>query len=143
MLNRSALILSLLVATPTTAADTTSERARLAGAWVAIEAQRDGAPDNEVLGHQLTFTSSRFSITAQGKQLYAGQYIPDPAFQPARIDFQHDAGEAKGTVWKGIYRLEGDRLVICDDAFDATKERPTSFTTSPGSGHVLITFRRQ
>ena len=142
MMNKLALILSLLVTTPTLAADTTSEQARLAGTWTAIEAQRDGAPDNEVLRHQLTFTGSRFSIVAQGKQLYAGHYVLDPDVQPARIDFHHDAGEAKGTVWKGIYQLEGNRLVICDDAFDPTHERPMSFTTSLGSGHVLVAFRR-
>ena len=141
MMNKLALVLSLLLATPTLAADTTSEQARLAGTWTAIEAQRDGAPDNEVLRHQLTFTGSRFSIAAQGKQLYAGHYVLDPDVQPSRIDFHHDAGEAKGAVWKGIYQLEGSKLVICDNAFDATNERPTSFTSSSGSGHVLITFR--
>jgi uncharacterized protein (TIGR03067 family) len=142
MLLKFALSLLLLVAVPISAAETTSEPAKLLGTWIALEAQRDGAPDQEALGHQLAFMASRFRIESKGKLMYAGTYTLDPAVQPARIDFWHDEGEAKGAVWEGIYRLEGDRLVICDDAFDPARERPTKFTTSPGSGHVLITFER-
>jgi uncharacterized protein (TIGR03067 family) len=142
MLLKFARLLLFLVAVPVSAAETSTEAARLAGTWIALEAQRDGAPDPEALGHRLTFAANRFTIEAKGKLLYAGTYTLDPAAEPARIDFRHDEGEAKGTVWEGIYRLEGEGLVICDDAFDPKRERPTQFTTSPSSGHVLITFGR-
>ena len=84
----------------------------------------------------------RFRISAGGETLYAGTYAVDPTARPARIDLHNDEGRAKGQDWEGIYRLEGDRLTICDDAFDPSRTRPTRFTTSPESGHVLVTFRR-
>ena len=133
MLLKFGLSLLLLVAIPVSAADTISEAARVRGTWIALEAQRDGAPDQAALGHQLAFMANRFRIESKGKLLYAGTYTLDPAVQPARIDFRHDEGEAKGAIWEGIYRLEGDRLVICDDAFDPAREPPVKFTTSPGS----------
>ena len=142
MLFRFARLLLLLAAIPVSAAETSPGMGRLVGTWIALQAQRDGAPDPDALGHRLTFAASRFTIEAKGKLLYAGTYTLDPSAEPALIDFRHDEGEAKGAVWEGIYRLEGERLVICDDAFDPKKERPTAFTTVPGSGHVLISFER-
>jgi len=142
MLLKFARLLLLLIAIPVSAAETSSEAEKLAGTWIALEAQRDGAPDPAALGHRLTFAANRFTIENKGKLLYAGTYTLDPAAEPVRIDFRHDEGEAKGAVWKGIYRLDGERLVICDDAFDPKKQRPTAFTTALGSGHVPITFER-
>lgn len=114
----------------------------LAGRWTAVEAERDGAPAPELVGHEIDFAGDRFTIALQNRLIYGGTYSIDSSAEPARIDFSHDEGEAAGTTWQGIYRVDGDRLTICDDAFDSAKERPTAFATAPGSGHVLITFER-
>jgi hypothetical protein len=45
-------------------------------------------------------------------------------------------------MWQGIYRLEDNTFTICDKAVDTSKPRPTEFRTAPGSGYVLIVFRR-
>jgi uncharacterized protein (TIGR03067 family) len=91
-------------------------------------------------GSNLWATAS--AISAGDRPLYAGTYALEPAARPARIDFRHDEGEAKGQVWEGIYRLEDGRLSVCDDAPDTAKPRPTSFATSPRSGYVLVVFER-
>jgi uncharacterized protein (TIGR03067 family) len=130
---------TLGLAAPAVAAD----EAALAGAWTAVEAQRDGAAAAELVGHRLVFEGDGFRITAEdGKPLYAGRYTVDAAAQPARIDFVQEAGEAKGQTWEGIWRLEGERLTIVDDAPDPAKGRPTDFSASAGSGHVMIVFAR-
>jgi uncharacterized protein (TIGR03067 family) len=127
------------LAPPAAAAD----EAALAGAWTAVEAQRDGAAAAELVGHRLVFDGEGFSIVApDGKPLYSGRYTVDAAAQPARIDFRQEAGEAKGQTWEGIYRLDGERLTIVDDAPDPAKGRPTSFSAPAGSGHVMIVFQR-
>ena len=139
MLRALALIGLLLAAVVPAAA---SEAGQLEGAWRLVEAQRDGAPAAELVGNLLELTDGRFRISADGNLLYAGTYALEPAAKPAWIDFRHDDGRANGQVWEGIYRLEDGRLSICDDAPDVAKPRPTSFTTAPGSGHVLIIFER-
>ena len=139
MLRALALIGLLLAAVIPAAA---SEAGQLDGTWRLVEGQRDGASAPELVGNLLELTEGRFRISAGANLLYAGTYALEPAAKPARIDFRHDDGQANGQVWEGIYQLEGGRLSICDDAPDVTKLRPTSFTTAPGSGHVLIIFER-
>ena len=139
MLHALALVGLLLAALAPAKA---SDAGQLRGAWRLVEAQRDGAPAAELVGNLLELADGRFRISADGNLLYAGTFALEPAATPARIDFRHDDGRARGQVWEGIYQLEGGRLSICDDAPDVAKPRPTSFTTSPGSGHVLIIFER-
>jgi uncharacterized protein (TIGR03067 family) len=139
MLRAPALVGLLLAAAIPAAA---SEAGQLEGTWRLVEGQRDGAPAAELVGNLLELTEGRFRISAGGNLLYAGTYSLEPAAKPALIDFRHNDGWANGQVWEGIYQLEGGRLSICDDAPDVAKPRPTSFTTAPGSGHVLIIFER-
>ena len=118
-------------------------QAALAGAWTATEAERGGAAAGELVGHRLVFDGDMFRISApDGQLLYEGTYQADPAADPSRIDFRHDAGQAAGQEWEGIYRLEGDTLTIVDDAPDPAKGRPAAFSAPAGSGHVLLVFRR-
>jgi uncharacterized protein (TIGR03067 family) len=139
MLHALALVGLLLTALTPAAA---SDAGQLQGTWRLVEAQRDGAPAAELVGNLLELADGRCRISVDGNLLYAGTIALEPAAAPARIDFRHDDGPASGQVWEGIYQLEGGRLSICDDAPDVAKPRPTSFTTSPGSGHVLIIFER-
>ena len=94
------------------------------------------------MGHRLEFAGNRFRLSVGNKLLYAGTYAIEPAAQPARIDFRNDEGEAKDKIWEGIYRLEGGRLSICDNAPDTDRPRPMKFATSPGSGYVFVVFQR-
>jgi uncharacterized protein (TIGR03067 family) len=135
-----ALGLFLGVAAGAWAADPTAERAKLEGTWRAVAAERNGAPASDLLGHELTFAGDRFRITHDGRLLYGGAYTVDPLAQPARIDFRQDEGADLRGTWKGIYRLDGGRLEIVDNAPDMGKPAPTQFAAGPGSGYVLVRF---
>jgi uncharacterized protein (TIGR03067 family) len=115
---------------------------KLDGTWVAVSAERNGKPADELVGHRLTFAGDTFMIERSGKILYKGTFKTDPAKKPAQIDFRNSEGEAKGKTWRGIYLLEGDTLRTNDNAPDVSKPRPTQFTTKPDSGHVMLTFKR-
>ena len=114
----------------------------LQGAWTAVSAERNGRAAEDVKRHELTFAGDRFTIRSKGKLLYQGGYRLDPSKNPAAIDFKHAEGPSKGKTWLGIYLLEGDGLKICDNADDPSKGRPAAFATEPGSGRVLVTFKR-
>jgi uncharacterized protein (TIGR03067 family) len=135
-----ALGLSLGLATGAWAADPAAERAKLQGTWRAVAAERNGAPAPDVVGHDLTFLGDRFRITRDGGLLYGGAYTIDPSAEPSRIDFQQDEGADLRGTWKGIYRLDGGRLEIVDNAPDMGKPAPTQFAAGPGSGYVLVQF---
>jgi uncharacterized protein (TIGR03067 family) len=110
---------------------------------MAVSAERNGGAVEDLTGHQLTFSGDRFTIRSKDKLLYQGTFRVGPSRKPATIDFTHTRGEAKGKAWLGVYRLEGDVLKICDNADDLAQGRPAAFATEPGSGRVLVTFRRE
>ena len=116
---------------------------RLQGSWDATKAERDGKAAGELVGHRLTFTGSKFLIRSNsGKRLYAGTARTSSNVRPAAIDFTHQEGDLKGKVWKGIYALDRNKLIICDNAPDLEKVRPASFDEC-GSGYVLVAFERR
>lgn len=116
---------------------------KLQGSWIATKAERDGKVADDVVGHRLIFTGSRFQIQSKdGKPVYAGTVRVDPSAKPAAIDFEHTEGTLKGKAWKGIYALDGDTLKICDNASNLDKGRPAAFEAKSGSGYVFITFNR-
>ena len=52
-------------------------------------------------------------------------------------------GTEKGKTVAGIYKIDGDRLVVCvRDAEHATKGRPEKFATTADGGLGLITLER-
>jgi uncharacterized protein (TIGR03067 family) len=111
----------------------------LQGRWTATKAERDGKAADDVVGHRLSFTGSRFEIRSMDdKVVFAGTF----RVSGKAIDFVHRQGELKGKTWKGIYALSGDGLTVCDNAPDMKKRRPASLEAKSGSGYVLITFER-
>jgi uncharacterized protein (TIGR03067 family) len=115
----------------------------LQGTWAATAAERDGQAAGDVIGHRLSLAGNRFRIQARdGQPLYAGAFRVQPGARPAAIDFEHTDGILKGKTWKGIYALDGDTLTICDNAPNLDQSRPAAFEARPGSGYVLITFKR-
>lgn len=133
-MHRWALALMLGGAVPAAAAD-------LTGTWVAIKAEQNGAAAADLVGHRLAFEGQDFTIKSRdGNLVFSGSYAVDPAVKPPRIDFQVKAPQ--GVAWEGIYRLDGNRLVIVDDAPDPTRSRPTGFAAAAGSGYVMVEFER-
>jgi len=118
------------------------EGGNIQGAWIVVSSERDGKPSAEVAGHRLTFSGDAFAIQLENRTLYKGTYSVEPGRKPAQIDFRHTEGDTKGKTWKGIYRLEGETLRICDNAPDMAKPRPAQFSTKPGSGAICIVFKR-
>ena len=129
-------LLAVLVATAAPAQDT----GNIQGAWTVVSAERDAKPTAEVAEHRLTFSGDTFSIQHDAHALYRGTYSVDPSRKPASIDFVHTEGTLKGKSWKGIYRLDGDALRICDNAPSLAKPRPTQFSAT--SGYICIIFKR-
>ena len=121
----------------------TAQESPLAGTWTATDAERDGAPANDLVGHRLIFAGETFEIVgADGDLVYAGTTRIDPATEPPAIDFVNTEGEATGVTWEGIWRLDDPALVITDNAPDPSRPRPADFVAPAGSGYVKVIFAR-
>jgi uncharacterized protein (TIGR03067 family) len=120
-----------------------ADPAALQGEWTATKALRDGKAADDLAGHRLSFSETSFRIQSDaGALLYSGTIVLHPDTNPRAIDFQHNEGNLKGRDWKGIYALDGDTLIVCDNAPDLERGRPAAFEALKGSGYVLITFTR-
>jgi len=132
-----------VVSAPALGQASQGDLSKLQGTWMAAQAEQDGKPADDVVGHRLIFEDRRFEIqSVNGQRLYAGTVRLDPGTKPAAIDFELTEGSSKGKVWKGIYSLEGGTLTTCDNAPNLDAARPRAFEAKSGSGYVLIRFRR-
>ncbi len=122
----------------------------LEGGWMLVAKEDDGRtktfPDGN--GVTLSIDGDEFALMIEQEGLFGGQqksgthltgkWKPVPrADKAAGIDLLY--AEEKDKAWKqGIFKLEGDLLTICW----GEKERPTDFTTKPGSGKTVNVFNR-
>lgn len=136
------LAMAVLIAAMGIAAAHAQSTAKLEGAWIVVSADREGKKADDLKGHRLTFDANTFRVELEGRLLFKGTFTIDPAARPARVDFHHTEGELTGTRWLGVYRLRGDTLRIADNAVNPSRPRPTQLACTPGSGCVLLSFKR-
>jgi uncharacterized protein (TIGR03067 family) len=114
----------------------------LDGTWQAEEAELAGKkwPDEVTKSIQLVITKGKYLVkTAEGDDRGTVQYMPDQ--KPSAMDITGTEGPNKGKRFLAIYKLDGDKLVVC---YDLTgKARPQEFKTQAGTAMFLVTYRKQ
>lgn len=103
---------------------------------VVVWQTENGQMDPETLKNyaRLTFKDGKYHWSSGG----GGTYAIDPNKSPKTVDYV--IAGAAGQLYKGIYELNGDTLRDC--MAPPGRERPTDFTTPPGSGHILMVYKR-
>jgi uncharacterized protein (TIGR03067 family) len=124
----------------------------LEGTWRVVSIVQGGKEQPEdTLGETMTFEGGK--LTERGNQAddkdEPRQFRLDPTCSPRVIDFDaannnfRDADE----VVEGVYRLDGDTLVVCinwESGRGAVKgNRPTALESKEGTPARLITLKRQ
>lgn len=127
---------------PVHAGSTPHVKSELDGIWIAEDAAVAGVRAPQIIGHHLTFDGGRFCITMEGRLRFGGQFSLDPDAAPRTIDFDQSETENLAGIWRGIYNCAGDRLTICDNAYDLTRPRPAGFHQAGDQGYVKVNFRR-
>jgi uncharacterized protein (TIGR03067 family) len=142
----SGLMLSVMVRTNQSvkAALVEVERKELAGTWQAVSYALDGkaASPEDMAKIKLSIEpDGRTTAVRAGQPFIATASVLDPMTDPMNIDFAYTLGELKGQTAPGIYKIEDDVLTICRSA--PGHARPTTFDSKPGSGHTLMTYKRE
>lgn len=118
----------------------------LKGTRTVVSAERDGKKltDEQLKGVTLTYDGAGRASVKKGDQLlFDGTIKIDPTKKPKTHDATQTAeAENKGKTVLSIYEIEGDTLKLCS-AEPAGKDRPTEFSSKPGSGHFLRVFKRE
>ena len=120
------------------------ERTRYKGTWRVILLQVDGELADEKEAKKIIVVNApdgRWTVVADGEKIGTGTSQIDPTKKPKTIDFTPTEGVEKGKVLLGIYEIKENCRKLC--YAEAGKDRPTEFSSKPGSGHVLVIFQRE
>jgi uncharacterized protein (TIGR03067 family) len=122
---------------------------KLQGKWKVADAQRDGKQYLDLRNKKPWAEGSTFAFVtkvasrdhvceiwdANERLTFKRDYELAPTKDPKEIDFDIPS---LGLAYKGIYKLEGDTLSICEHP----EIRPTEFATKPGDGRTLYILKR-
>jgi uncharacterized protein (TIGR03067 family) len=116
---------------------------KLQGNWQLISMERDGkkTPQEDAKKITLTIQGNKFVLRKDGEVISEGTMSLDPTRKPKEIDETITTGPNKGKVFSAIYEIDDEHHKICFAA--AGKERPTAFSSLPGSGQLLQVWKRE
>jgi len=119
---------------------------RLSGSWVLSYGVVDGQPVAEEVRKQTRLITDRDKFTlstgAQTGTSEDGTFTIDPTKSPKTVDSVQASGPDKGKTFLGIYEIIDDNHKRACWA-PAGKSRPTDFTSTAGSGHILQVWERE
>lgn len=113
------------------------------GVWSVAAAEANGSelPTAEMAGLLITIKGDSYVVTRDG-ELDRGTFTVDATKTPKQMDIRPESGPNGGKLVRAIYEFKGDRMKVCYATAEGA-ERPTSFTTAPDSGQVMITYQRK
>src|SRR5690349_3072845 len=130
-------MLATLLAILLSAADAPADDLNaMEGTWTAVSWESEGKsyptePRLEVEGDRFLWHFGNHKISTTVTNI-------DPAREPREIDLTVVEGAQEQTLL-GIYKLEGDALILCTSH---RGDRPTEFSAEPGSGYLLRVLKR-
>ncbi|MFL5338593.1 MAG: TIGR03067 domain-containing protein [Gemmataceae bacterium] len=138
-----ALTVCLLLGADKPADAVKADMAKLEGDWSMVSGEIDGSamPAAGVATGKRTAKDGETKVVINGMLFIQAKYTVDPSKKPKTIDYAVTGGFAKGKTELGIYEIDGDTVKFCFAS--PGKERPTDFTTKPGSGRTLSVWKRE
>jgi uncharacterized protein (TIGR03067 family) len=119
------------------------DKAALKGNWqvTALEDSDEKVPEEQTRKMSITISETMI-VSKQGGagEKSKGEYAIDPTKTPKEIDIKLMDGAEKGKTIKGIYKLDGDTLVICTS--EPGDARPKEFKATKQPQSILLTFKR-
>jgi uncharacterized protein (TIGR03067 family) len=120
------------------------DRKQIEGTWRVVALEVNGNKAMEKDAKKLTVVNGSdgtWSLRSEDKEISKGTSTIDPTKKPKTIDFTSTEGDGKGNQHLGIYEIGKNTRKVC--FAPPGKERPTEFSSTPGSQHILVTFQRE
>jgi uncharacterized protein (TIGR03067 family) len=119
------------------------DRKKYEGTWQVSSLEVDGNKSAEEDAKKITVINDadgKWAIEVEGKVIARGTSEIDPTKKPRTVDLMVTEGDGKGQTALGIYELGDDTRKVC--LAPAGKDRPSEFSSTAGSGHVLAVLKR-
>jgi uncharacterized protein (TIGR03067 family) len=111
------------------------------GLWIVLQAQLGGQDITSSLNFlTLQVNVDEYSVIMKGEVVDAGKLKFSESGN--ELDIIGMSGTNRGKTFKCIYKLEGDYFVVCYN-MDEKGERPTDFSSSPGTRQLLVTYQKK
>ena len=120
------------------------DRKLIAGTWRVVGLEVNGNKAEEEDARKIVVVNGAdgtWSLRSEDKEISKGTSTFDPTKKPKHIDFLSTEGEGKGNAYLGIYELGEKIRKLC--FAPPGKDRPTEFSSTSGSEHVLVTLERE
>ena len=120
------------------------DRKQIEGTWKVVALEINGNKSGEEDAKKLSVVNGSdgtWSLLSEGREICKGTSTIDPTKKPKTLDFTPTEGEGTGDHYLGIYELGESTRKMC--FAPPGKQRPTEFSSTPGSEYVLVTFERE
>jgi uncharacterized protein (TIGR03067 family) len=129
----------------------TAEERQVQGRWEVISSGRDikTFPTPFPAAEAWVFQGKVLTIERKdgGKlSTIAGSYTLGKGDAPLHFDYEGPGWAKRAVSYHGVYELQGNQLTVCfviQPPGTAKPWRAESFDTRPGSGRILLKFRRE
>jgi uncharacterized protein (TIGR03067 family) len=111
----------------------------LVGEWLADSAVIAGKVEAPPPSLTLTFTKDGKCLVKEDDEDREMTFTFDPKKEPAEIDISDPRAGMGTKAEKGIYKIEGDTLIVC---IAKSGDRPKAFASAVGSSNILVTLKR-
>jgi uncharacterized protein (TIGR03067 family) len=142
-------VLALVSSDPLPAGDAKANDAvkdelkKLSGMWTFIEGELDGKTstpaDLNWKNCEAAITGDAYTVFIDGRVVLTGTFTVDPSQTPKTIDL--DITRPIVAHYRGIYEVDKDHLKFCMSPPNG--ERPTAFSSPPGSHWWLSKYKRK
>ena len=143
---RSFSLIALLGLVLPLAADPTKEltdQEKVQGEWVMVglEVREESVPAGKLAGTTLVIKKDKYTTVVKKKE-YSVTFTLDPKQDPKHIDMMIPDDSGTPQLSKGVYKIEGDKLIICRGQAPGG-ERPRSFVSSAKDDAFVVTWERK
>ncbi len=140
-------------------ANAKTDTEKLQGNWVVTERRLDGETTplrddvnglrpqsyfERIFPGSLKFEGNEFRLLLADGKTTSGiaSFQLNTAKSPHNIDLTLSQGPESHELWLGIYRLDGDELILCLPKCEPYDQRPRYFTAEKGSNQEIIKLKR-
>jgi uncharacterized protein (TIGR03067 family) len=119
-----------------------TDQERLQGEWVMVglEVREKSVPAEKLAGTTLIIKKGKYTTIVKKKE-YSVTFTLDPKHDPKHIDMFIPDGSGTPQLSKGIYKIEGDKLIICRGQAPGG-DRPRNFISSATNDDFVVTWER-